>query len=129
MYCHRRHRIFDGLFNGKNGLGVCEDVNGLMAALDIPYDPDDWRIFIDSSASSLKAVLLHNDNRRLPSVPIAFANDCKEESYEALKSILCSTRYDQYKWKICCDLKVIALLVGLQAGYTKYCCFICERMG
>jgi hypothetical protein len=34
--------------------------------------------------------------------------------------------YDKFKWQICCDLKVIALLLGLQQGYTKYCCFICE---
>jgi hypothetical protein len=27
---------------------------------------------------------------------------------------------------ICGDLNVIALLVGLQLGYTKYCCFLCE---
>ena len=28
--------------------------------------------------------------------------------------------------KICGDLKVIALLLGLQQGFKKYCCFICE---
>ena len=34
--------------------------------------------------------------------------------------------YDKFKWQICGDLKVIALLLGLQQGFTKYCCFICE---
>jgi len=34
--------------------------------------------------------------------------------------------YDKYKWQICGDLKVIALLLGLQQGFTKYCCFICD---
>jgi len=34
--------------------------------------------------------------------------------------------YDKFKWKICCDLKVIALLFGLQQGFTKYCCFVCD---
>jgi len=24
------------------------------------------------------------------------------------------------------DLKVVAILTGLQLGYTKYCCFLCE---
>jgi len=33
--------------------------------------------------------------------------------------------YDKFKWQICGDLKVIALLLGLQ-GLKKYCCFICE---
>jgi len=28
--------------------------------------------------------------------------------------------------KLCGDLKVIALLTGLQQGYTKYMCFLCE---
>jgi hypothetical protein len=27
---------------------------------------------------------------------------------------------------VCGDLKVIALLLGLQIGYTKFCCFLCE---
>jgi len=34
--------------------------------------------------------------------------------------------YNKFKWQICGDLKVIALLFGLQHGFTKYCCFICE---
>ena len=33
---------------------------------------------------------------------------------------------DGFKWKLCCDLKVMALLLGMQLGYTKYCCFLCE---
>ena len=28
-------------------------------------------------------------------------------------------------WYVCTDLKVMALLRGLQLGYTKYCCFLC----
>jgi len=34
--------------------------------------------------------------------------------------------YDKFKWQICGDLKLIALLLGLQQGFTKYSCFICE---
>jgi len=36
--------------------------------------------------------------------------------------------YDKCKWQIWGDLKVIALLLGLQQGFTKcmYCCFICD---
>jgi len=34
--------------------------------------------------------------------------------------------YNKFKWQICGDVKVIALLLGLQHGFTKYCCFICE---
>ena len=35
-------------------------------------------------------------------------------------------KYDEFKWKLCDDLKVVALLLGMQLGYTKYCCFMCE---
>jgi len=38
----------------------CYDVDGLMNALGIEYDPQEWRLFRDSSKLSLKAVLLHN---------------------------------------------------------------------
>ncbi|GBM23691.1 hypothetical protein AVEN_257609-1, partial [Araneus ventricosus] len=31
----------------------------------------------------------------------------------------------KHSWHICADLKVIAALVELQAGYTKFCCFLC----
>ena len=28
-------------------------------------------------------------------------------------------------WNVCADLKVVALLTGLQGGCTKFCCFLC----
>ena len=31
----------------------------------------------------------------------------------------------QFNWKICSDLKVVSLLLGLQLGYTKHMCFLC----
>ncbi|GBN78620.1 hypothetical protein AVEN_156558-1 [Araneus ventricosus] len=34
--------------------------------------------------------------------------------------------YIKHSWHICADLKVIDVLVGLQAGYTKFCCFLCQ---
>ena len=34
--------------------------------------------------------------------------------------------YKKYQWEVCGDFKVIAVLLGLQAGYTKYSCFLCE---
>ena len=27
-------------------------------------------------------------------------------------------------WHICVDFKVVAMLTGLQLGYTKFCCFL-----
>ncbi|GBN24687.1 hypothetical protein AVEN_214162-1 [Araneus ventricosus] len=38
--------------------------------------------------------------------------------------MLSSIEYSKHSWHICADLKVIAVLVGLQAGYTKFFCFL-----
>jgi len=72
----------------------------------------------------LKVVLLHNGNR-FPSVPLAHTANMKE-SYESAKLLLGKIKYDDFNWKLCGDLKVVALLLGMQLGYTKYCCFLCE---
>jgi len=80
--------------------------------------------FIDSSKVSLKAVLLHNGNV-LPSIPVAHAFGIKESNH-SMKQLLKYIKYDTYKWNICVDLKVIALLLGMQLGFTKFSCFLCE---
>ena len=100
------------------------DIDGLMATLRITHDPDEWRLFIDSSKTSLKAVLLHNGNV-LPSIPVGHAVHLKE-TYDNMKQLLRCIKYGQNQWQLCGDLKVLAVLLGLQGGYTKYCCFLCE---
>ncbi|CAN2390955.1 hypothetical protein PRIEUP_LOCUS992 [Pristimantis euphronides] len=104
-------------------LFFCTDVNGLMMELDGTHIPDEWRLFIDSSKTSLKAVLLHNGNEK-PSVPKAHAVGMRE-THASMELILKMIKYSEHKWKICADLKVVALLLGLQLGYTKHMCFLC----
>lgn len=87
------------------------------------YKPEDWRLFIDSSKRSLKAVLLHVDNAK-SSIPIALSTKTKE-NYASLKKIIELVKYDEHQWKICADLKVITLLRGMQTGYAKNMCFLC----
>lgn len=111
-------------FEMENNLVACSDVNGLMASLRMEHNPQDWRLFIDSSKLSLKAVLLHNGNA-LPSIPVGHAVHMKE-SYENVKLLLKKINYEDHQWQICGDLKVIAIILGMQLGYTKYCCFLCE---
>ena len=103
---------------------ACIDIDGLMQTLNINHNPLDWRLFIESSKLSLKAVLLHNGNT-LPSIPVGHSVHNKEW-YEYMKILMEAINYDKFKWKIYGDLKVIALLLRLQEGFTKYCCFICE---
>ena len=86
-------------------------------------DPNDWRLFIDSSKRSLKAVLLHNGNE-LVSLPVAHSVRMKE-TYAVMQMLMTAHHYNDHKWLICGDLKMIAILLGLQSGYTKYPCFLC----
>ena len=49
-----------------------------------------------------------------------------KESYESMKLLLGKIKYDEFKWKLHGDLKAVALLLRMQLGYIKYCCFLCE---
>ena len=123
VYC-KRYEDLVHFFQMERGLVACTDIDGLMQTLDINHIPLDWRLSIDSSKLSLKAVLLHNGNN-LPSILVGHSVHNKD-SYENMKILMEVIKHDKFKWQSCCDLKVIALLLGLQQGFTKYCCFICE---
>ena len=77
-----------------------------MQTLNINHIPLDWRLFIDSSKLSLKAVLLYNGNT-LPSIPVGHSVHNKE-TYENMKILMEDINYDKSKWQICSGLKVIA---------------------
>jgi len=68
-------------------------------------------------------VLLHNGNIK-PSIPVGY-NILRKETYHTVKILLDLLEYARYNWKICSDLKVVSLLLGLQLGYTKHMCFLC----
>ena len=110
-------------------LCYCTDIQGLFQEIGIAYSAWDWRLFIDSSKPSLKAVLLHNDNV-YPSIPIAHFVQIKEER-ESVKILLKLIQYNDHNWDVCRGFKIIAFLLRLQGGYTKHSCFlygIIERM-
>ena len=46
-----------------------------------------------------------------------------EKCYETMQVLLSAIKYANYNWEICGDLKVIGILMGMQSGFTKYCCF------
>lgn len=116
-YYRNRSKGFAEYFTKVERICYCNNIEGLFNSFGDKYDSKEWRLFIDGSKYSLKAVLLHNGNKK-PSISIAHATNTKE-SYE-MKLI----DYEQHNWKIFCDLKVVAMLIGLQGGYTKYCCFL-----
>lgn len=63
IYIYRnRERQFSQFFEQENDLVYCSDIPGLMNEFGIEYNKEEWRLIIDSSKTSLKAVLLHNGN-------------------------------------------------------------------
>jgi len=124
VYCKRYEDLVQFL-KIERGLVACTDIDGLMQTLSINHIPLDWRLFIVSSKLSLKTVLLHDGNT-LPSVSVGYHSVHNKKSYENVKILMEAINYYKFKWQICGDLKVVALLLGLKQGFTKYCCFICE---
>jgi len=118
------HKEFMDFFSQEDGVVFCNNVCSVIEVLGHEYNPDLWRLFIDSSEVSLNVVPLYNGNR-FPSFPLAHAANTKER-YESLKLLLGKIKYDEFKWKLCGDLKDVTLLLRMQLGYTKYCCFLCE---
>lgn len=111
-------------YSMENNLCFCNDIKGLFDALGLIYEPSHWRLFIDASLYSIKAVLLHIGNI-MPSIPVAHSVILRE-TYENLSFILNCLHYKEHEWLICADLKVVAILNGLQTGYTKFMCFLCK---
>ena len=71
----------------------------------------------------MKAVLLHIGNK-VTSVPVAHSVELKK-CYLDMKHLLEILHYDLHQWKLCGDLKTIAILLGLQGLHTKFPCFLC----
>lgn len=110
--------------NAKKFFAHCPNILDLMTKMGIDYVTLEWRLFIDSSKNSLKVVLLHYTNK-LPTIPIAYSSITKED-YKGMKNIIEKVKYGEHLWRVCCDLKVVAMLTGLKQGYCKYMCFLCD---
>ena len=121
-----RDKMFVKFFKTSDGdeMVYCDDIEGLLSRMNIHTNvKEDWWLFVDGSVNSTKAVLLHKDNM-FPALPVAYSRKVKE-SYSSMKLIFELIHYDNFKWRVCSDLKVIGMLTGMQGGYTKYNCFIC----
>ena len=123
-YYRDREHEFLPYFAQRENFVFCCDIEGLLKELGLKtYDANEWRLFIDSSKRSLKVVLLHNGNK-FGSIPLAHSVTLREK-YENVNLVLQLISYDQHKWIICVDLKMVCFLLGQQSGYTKYPCFLC----
>ena len=91
------HEELKDFFSKENGVVLCNDVCSVMEVLGHESNPDQWRLFIDSSKVSLKVALLHNGNR-FSSFPLVHAANMKER-YESMKLLLEKFKYDEFKWK------------------------------
>jgi len=92
----KRHEDLVQFFKIERGLVACTDINDPMQTFNINHNSLDWRLFIDSSKLSLKAVLLHNGNT-LPSIPVGHSMHNKK-SYENMKILMEAISYDKFKW-------------------------------
>lgn len=119
-----REENFRKYFKEDSNLVYCADVKGLIDEFKPNvYKPENWRLFIDSSKRSLKAVLLHITNKYTP-IPLAHSIVLEEE-YSDLELLLTKIKYEEHKWQICGDLKILSMILGEQSGFTKYPCYLC----
>ncbi|KAI6661434.1 hypothetical protein LOD99_13306 [Oopsacas minuta] len=98
-----RQSDFSVHFEMQGPLCYCNNVDRLMELLGVQHEQSEWRLFIDSSKYSLKAVFFHKGNV-LPSIPIGHSVHMKE-SLENMDILLKLIRYFSYNWHICGDLK------------------------
>ena len=99
-------------FYSKEGdLVFCNDIAGLLVVIGTSkYSSEDLRLFIDSSKTSLKIVLLNNGNRFAP-VPTKI-----KVKYLAIKVVLEKLDYNAHQWIICVDLKMVNFILGQQGA-------------
>ena len=83
-----------------------------MKSMGHDYINTEWRLFIDSSSRSLKAVLFHNGNK-YSSIPIGHSVQMKE-THDSMDQLLSALNYHDHGWLICGDLQVVGLVLGLQ---------------
>ena len=48
-----------------------------------------------------------------------------KENYQNPKALLDAINYAQYEWDVIGDFKMVAFLMSLQGGFTKFPCFLC----
>lgn len=87
------------------------------------YKPDNWRLFICSGKINLKS----HYPTYWKSASFCTNCSCNKHSWKLLNNehFFPSVEYYKHQWKICRDLKVICLVLGLQTSNAKNMYFLC----
>ncbi|XP_076369508.1 uncharacterized protein LOC143256316 isoform X1 [Tachypleus tridentatus] len=48
-----------------------------------------------------------------------------KEEYNSVRTLLEVLKYDEYGWEVIGNFKIVAILMGLQGGFTKFPCYLC----
>ncbi|XP_036358086.1 uncharacterized protein LOC118763025 [Octopus sinensis] len=59
-----------------------------------------------------------------PSLPLAHSVQLKEK-YSSVKILLKALKYEEYRWEVIGDFKMVTFMMGLQGGFTKFPCYLC----
>ena len=89
-----RNQSLARYYASAENICYCKDIEGLMTELGCEHNPAHWRLFIDSSKTSLKAVLLHNGNIK-PSITVGYSI-LRKETYDTMKVLLDILEYPKY---------------------------------
>ena len=136
-YCQRAQHLAR-FYSTEGELCYCNDIPGLFYALKLDYDASDWKLFIDASKESIKAVLLHIGNI-LSSIPVAYSTTLKE-NYENFSNIMGGIQYVSSMVHLCrfkngctshwsSDGIYRILLLFMYLGLTSYSKAICVQSG
>ena len=93
-----REREFRQFFTTQRDLSLvyCNNIADLMKSMGPDYINTEWRLFIDSSSRSLKAVLLHNGNK-YSSIPIGHSVQMRE-THDSMDQLLSALNYHDHGW-------------------------------
>ena len=110
------------MFQDKSSLVYCNNIAKLIKSMGLEYAATEWRLFIDSSSRS-HSVVLYNGNS-FSFIPIGHSVQM-EEAHNSIDHLLSAVNYQEQKWLICGELKVVELVLGLLDGFKMYNCFPC----
>lgn len=120
-HLHREISLVDYFDELPDGTPYCKAVDLLITDwFELPYDANDYRLFLDSGKGSLKAVLLSNDGR-LRSLPLLYSTTLKE-TQDDVEKVLQAINYFKHNWLIVADLKMVGVLLGeclITIGFSK----------